>query len=230
MRRAVPLIVPLIALSLQAPVVSLGAQEGAAADSLTAMLVPKQSPAMLTDILVVGSATGVVTVLNPAVRHGFFVEGSAGNIVQNVRSPIRRAVEGGREDTDTFLTNYVAHPVSWGLMGFYLKQRGYSDWSALVFTQLHSMVWEYAIEGRYLKPSGKDLLTNLAGAGIAIAAHGIAERSAVEDASLAQRVVGVVAIPLRVARGVLDPESPVRLQVAPQPADGTVAVGLRVGR
>lgn len=136
-------------------------------------------PRVLTDVLVIGATTGVWTVLNPAVREGILREASIRHITDNFRRPIRRAIEGGRDDQDPFTTNYVAHPISWGMLGLYLKERGYSNASALVFTQAHSVVWEYVIEGAYMKPSGKDLIANVVGATLAIyVVHGLSEAAA----------------------------------------------------
>jgi hypothetical protein len=62
----------------------------------------------------------------------------------------------------------VAHPLSYAGMGLYLKERGYSDWSAFTFTQVHNIIWEYVIEGSFVPPSGKDIITNFTSGGISI--------------------------------------------------------------
>jgi len=117
-------------------------------------------PTLATDLGVIGGLTALVTVLNPDVRTGILQEGSLGRVADNFRSPVRRALEGGREDDDHFVHNRISHPLSWGGMGYYLRERGYSRVDALLFTQAHSVVWEYVIEGSFQKPSGKDLVTN----------------------------------------------------------------------
>lgn len=126
------------------------------------------APSVGRDALLIGGATAAVALLNPDVRRGVFTESSLSHIAHNFRHPIRRAVQGGREDNDAFIHNRIAHPLSWGGMGYYLRRRGYSRHDALLFTQAHSIVWEYMIEGSYQKPSGKDLVTNFVSAATAI--------------------------------------------------------------
>lgn len=120
------------------------------------------------NVVLIGGATALVTLANPDVRRGVFTEGSLSHIAHNFRHPVRRAVEGGREDDDAFIHNGIAHPLSWGGMAYYLRQQGYSRHGALLFTQLHSVVWEYVIEGSYQKPSGKDLVTNFLSAAASV--------------------------------------------------------------
>lgn len=129
---------------------------------------PVSAPSVGRDALLVGGATAAVALLNPDVRRGVFTEGSLSHIARNFRHPIERAVQGGREDDDAFIHNRIAHPLSWGGIGYYLRRRGYSRHDALLFTQVHSIVWEYIIEGSYQKPSGKDLVTNFVSAATAI--------------------------------------------------------------
>lgn len=125
-------------------------------------------PTLATDLALVGGGTVLVALLNPDVRGGVFGDGSVGHVADNFRHPIRRALEGGREDDDHFVHNRIAHPLSWGGMGYYLRERGYSRRDALIFTQAHSVVWEYVIEGSFQKPSAKDLATNLTASAAAI--------------------------------------------------------------
>lgn len=127
-----------------------------------------RSPRILTDAVRLAGVTTVWAAISPNVRGSILDSGSVGNIVANFRSPIRRAIEGGRADHDLFTTNYVAHPLSWAVIGLYLRGRGYSRPGAFLFSQLHSMAWEYVVEGSYMKPSGKDLITNAVGAATAI--------------------------------------------------------------
>jgi hypothetical protein len=138
------------------------------------------TPNLRKDILVVGGATLLFSAVHSSVRQGILQRGSAGRILQNFRDPVGRAIEGAREDVDPFLTNYVAHPVSWALVGLYLKDRGYSNVGTLFLAQAHSIVWEYVIEGSYQKPSGKDLISNLAGTSAAVfILHPLAEHVAI---------------------------------------------------
>lgn len=118
-------------------------------------------PSVMADIGRVGGATLAFSLIHADVRRPFFREGSITTVGQNLRHPIRSAVEGGREDTDPFFTNYIAHPVSWGTIGYYMRRRGHSHRTAFLVSQGHSLFWEYVLEGAYQKPSGRDLVTNL---------------------------------------------------------------------
>lgn len=126
------------------------------------------SPSIGSDVLRIGGVTALVTLINPDVRKGVFTQGSLSHIAQNFRYPVRRAIEGGREDDDAFIHNRIAHPLSWGGMGYYLRRQGYSRPGALLFTQVHSVVWEYVIEGSFQKPSGKDLVTNFVSSAVGV--------------------------------------------------------------
>lgn len=125
-------------------------------------------PTLIADVAVVGGATVLVTLLNPDVRRGVFARGSVDTVLENFRHPWRRAVLGARADGDGFFTNYVSHPVAWGMLGVYLRKRGYSRGGALLFSQVHSVAWEYVIEGSFQPPSGKDLVTNFVSSSVAI--------------------------------------------------------------
>ena len=169
-------------------------------DSITAATAP--SPRLLSDVLRVGAVTTAWAALNPSVRSGVLDRGSLSHVVANFRNPVRRAIAGAREDRDPFTTNYVAHPLSWALLGLYLRERGYARGTALLFTQVHSVTWEYVIEGSYMKPSGNDLLANLAGAAIAVywskgASHGAVERA---ETRLPNRLLALLS-PLGPIRG-----------------------------
>ncbi len=168
-----------VALSLAAAPQAGWAPSAEPADSLDP---PPASPTpnLRKDILVLGGATLFFSAVHSSVRQGILERGSAGAILQNFRNPVRRAVEGAREDVDPFLTNYVAHPISWALVGLFLKDRGYSNLGTLLLAQGHSIVWEYVIEGSYQKPSGKDLISNLAGTSAAVfLLHPLAEHIAI---------------------------------------------------
>jgi len=120
------------------------------------------------DILVIGNATTTVLLTRENIREAIRTSGSFGNIADNFGNPISSVREGTREDRDPFVINYVAHPLSYAGMGLYLKERGYRDWSALLFTQIHNITWEFAVEGSAFPPSGKDLLSDLSGALVGI--------------------------------------------------------------
>ncbi len=83
------------------------------------------------------------------------------NLVANLKNPIGRIKEGWSYDKDSFRTNFVEHPVIWFSYATYLKSKGASDKETLVVTQVANLLWEGAIEGTYVPPSGKDLVTDL---------------------------------------------------------------------
>lgn len=128
----------------------------------------KKGKRLLVDISIIGAMTMSVALLKSDIREGILERGSLDNIIENFKDPYNKAKEGARIDDDSFILNYVAHPLSYTGMGLYLKERGYSDWSALTFTQVHNIIWEYVIEGSFVPPSGKDLITNLTSSGISI--------------------------------------------------------------
>lgn len=136
-----------------------------------------REPGALADQAVVYGATIAYAAAYGHVRKQMFEKGSLSKVLSNFRRPIRSAVEGARNDRDPFETNYIAHPVSWGLVGYYLRSRGHPFWSSLAMSQGHSVFWEYVIEGSYAKPSGKDLITNLVGAAAGIALAGWLENA-----------------------------------------------------
>lgn len=120
------------------------------------------------DLARLGGATMLYAVLWPDVRRPLYREASLSRVVSHFRHPIRSAVEGAREDQDPFFTNFVAHPLTWGSIGYYLRSRGHSSLSSLLMSQGHSIFWEYVLEGTYQKPSGADLITNLVSATLGI--------------------------------------------------------------
>lgn len=179
----------------------------------------RMGPRLLTDIFVVGGVTASHSLAYGPVRRPLFGEASVGRVLHNLVDPLRRARQGWAEDDDPFSTNFIAHPVSWGAMGLYLKERGYSNGSALLFTQIHSLAWEYVIEGLYQKPSGLDLLTNFASASTAIFVfHAVAERAGEREAKGIHHRALAALNPLRPLRGVLRPGADgggVRARVGP---------------
>lgn len=121
-----------------------------------------RAPNLLRDAaLLAGGTTGYALARDK--HRGFILgHGSVDNVLANFRRPVRRALQG--TDEDSFLTNYVAHPVTWGGIALYLKRQGYSDLGALGLSQAHSVFWEYVVEGSYTTPSGRDMVTNLVSA------------------------------------------------------------------
>lgn len=122
---------------------------------------PVPPPSLASDIARIGAATMAFSLIHADVRGPLFREGSLSAVGRNLVDPIRSAVEGSRADEDPFTTNYVAHPVSWGAIGYYLRRQGHSRGTAFLVSQGHSLVWEYVLEGAYQRPSGRDLITNL---------------------------------------------------------------------
>lgn len=129
---------------------------------------------MRADFARVVGATFLYSALYPDVRGPLMSDASLSRVGDHLRRPIGSALDGAREDDDPFFTNYVAHPLSWGAIGYYFRARGHSPGVSLLMSQGHSVFWEYVLEGTYQRPSGKDLLTNLVSAwlGILIAGHG----------------------------------------------------------
>lgn len=126
------------------------------------------SPSALRDQALVYGATLAYAAGYGHVRKQMLEKGSLSRVWANFRDPIGRAVEGARSDRDPWETNYVAHPVSWGVVGYYLRSQGHSFWSSLAMSQGHSVFWEYVIEGSYARPSGKDMITNFGGSVLGI--------------------------------------------------------------
>ena len=123
---------------------------------------------LLQDAAIVSAVTCVYVLILPSTRRRIFHEASIEKVWQNFKDPINRAIQGGKMDHNSFWINYVAHPVSFAGLGLYLKERGYSNGGALLFSQTLNIVWEYVIEGSMWLPSGKDLLTDLCGSLAAI--------------------------------------------------------------
>lgn len=123
---------------------------------------PKKN--LLTDIALTYGITSVYVLIIKDLRENIFTKYSLGQVMENFKDPINRAIKGGKYDTSTFLTNYVGHPLSFAGLALYLKDRGYNNFESILFTQLHSIMWEYVIEGGIWYPSGKDLISDLIGA------------------------------------------------------------------
>ncbi len=110
------------------------------------------------DVLFIGGVTTGAVFARENIQKAIRESGAFENIVDNFRNPVPRIKKGTRLDNDPFLINYVAHPLAYAGMSLYLKERGYRDWTALLFTQIHNIAWEFAIEGSAFPPSGKDLV------------------------------------------------------------------------
>jgi hypothetical protein len=120
------------------------------------------------DVAIVSAVTGIYILALSDTRQRIFHEASIKKVWQNFKDPIQSAVQGGKMDHNSFWINYVAHPLSFAGLGLYLKERGYSNGGALLFSQTLNVVWEYVIEGSMWLPSGKDLITDLCGSLAAI--------------------------------------------------------------
>jgi hypothetical protein len=86
-----------------------------------------------------------------------------GRIADNFTRPIASLKDGYRADDGQFLVNYVGHPLEFYLLSSYLKADGASDLETFLLCQAANLSWEYLVEGTYVNPSPKDLLTDTAG-------------------------------------------------------------------
>lgn len=123
---------------------------------------------LLQDVAIVSAVTCAYVLVLPDTRERIFREASISKVWENFKDPVNSAIEGGKMDHNSFWINYVGHPVSFACLGLYLKERGYSNGGALLFTQTLNIVWEYVLEGSMWKPSGKDVITDLCGSLAAI--------------------------------------------------------------
>lgn len=134
---------------------------------------------LLTDLGVAAAGTLTIAALKPDIRQALSRDARFSNVVRNFSHPIEQVRIGTRRDSDPFWVNGVAHPGLFALEALYLKRRGHSDIGAFVFTQAHSLLWEFAVEGSAFEPSGKDLVADAAGAAAGIwLLRPLAERSA----------------------------------------------------
>jgi hypothetical protein len=129
---------------------------------------PTRHPHVLRDAALAAGGSIAVAMIKPDIRRAILRDGSFSNVAHNFTHPISAVREGTRRDTDPFLINYVAHPVAFGAEALFLKHEGYSNGGAFLFTQIHSVAWEFVVEGCAFPPSGKDLLTDATGAAVAI--------------------------------------------------------------
>jgi hypothetical protein len=128
---------------------------------------PKR-PKLLVDVALAAGASAAIAMGKPDIRDAIFEDARFSNVFENFAHPVRQVRIGTERDSDPFWVNNVAHPGLFALEGFWLKHRGYSDRSAFLFTQVHSIVWEFVIEGSAFEPSGKDLIADAAGAALGI--------------------------------------------------------------
>jgi len=62
------------------------------------------------------------------------------------------------DDQDDFAVNWILHPF-FGMLSYqFYRARGHSFWASAAGSVIQSVLWEYAIEGTVIKPSGKDLV------------------------------------------------------------------------
>jgi hypothetical protein len=127
-----------------------------------------REPRLARDVALAAAASAAVALIKPDIRRAILRDGRFRNVAYNFANPVEAVREGTERDHDPFWVNGVAHPVLFGLEGLYLKHQGYGNGHAFLFTQVHSVVWELVIEGCAFPPSGKDLLTDAAGAALAI--------------------------------------------------------------
>jgi len=127
-----------------------------------------EGPRIWKDIAVAGSATVAIAFLKPDLRRALLRDARLSNVAENFAHPIRQVRLGTRRDDDSFWVNGVAHPGLFALEALYLKRRRYGDGKAFLFTQVHSVVWEFVVEGSAFEPSGKDLVADAAGAATAL--------------------------------------------------------------
>lgn len=140
----------------------------AAATATTPTPVPTRHPHVLRDAALAAGGSIAVAMIKPDIRRAILHDGSFRNVGHNFTHPLSAVRDGTRRDTDPFLINYVAHPAAFGAEALFLKHEGYSNGGAFLFTQVHSVAWEFVVEGCAFPPSGKDLLSDAAGAAVAI--------------------------------------------------------------
>lgn len=75
-------------------------------------------------------------------------------------------------DRDDWFTDYVEHPYQGAFNYNALRSQGAPFWQCMLFTTLHSTLWEYVIEASEERPSIQDLIvTPLAGSAFGELAH-----------------------------------------------------------
>ena len=100
--------------------------------------------------------------------------GSWDRIVHNFAHPIAsvKPLSGGghwyTSDGNPWWENLLGHPLVWYMVAMVVRMRGHGHVSTFIQAEIHSIVWEYAYEGCYTRPSGVDLIMNTAGLFIGI--------------------------------------------------------------
>jgi len=125
-------------------------------------------PKLIVDVGLAAVASAIVALGKPDIRHALSRDGSFSNIAENFAHPFRQVRIGTDRDRDPFWVNNVAHPGLFAIEGLWLRHRGYGSGKAFLFTQVHSVIWEFAVEGSAFEPSGKDLIADAAGAAAGI--------------------------------------------------------------
>lgn len=75
-------------------------------------------------------------------------------------------------DHDDWFTDYVEHPYQGAFNYNALRSQGAPIWQCMLFTTLHSTIWEYVIEASEERPSIQDLIvTPIAGSAFGELAH-----------------------------------------------------------
>jgi hypothetical protein len=120
------------------------------------------------DVAIATGVSAAIALGKPDIRRALFDDARFSNVLDNFANPVEQVRIGTQRDTDPFWVNNVAHPGLFALEGWWLRHRGYGPGHAFLFTQVHSVVWEFAIEGSAFEPSGKDLIADAAGAALGI--------------------------------------------------------------
>jgi len=102
------------------------------------------------------------------------------------------------DDGDTFLVNWVMHPFFGMLHYQFYRARGHSMWASALGSVIQSTLFEYAIEGWVIKPSGTDLIVTPAiGIPLGWSMEKLSEWLIEQDSGVA-RVAAYVANPTRI--------------------------------
>ncbi len=73
-------------------------------------------------------------------------------------------------DGDSFVTNWVTHPIVGSYQYLYYRAMGYSFWTSALGSMVQSVLWEYTVEGLVETPSLPDLIsTTFVGVPIGVA-------------------------------------------------------------
>ncbi len=101
------------------------------------------------------------------------------------------------DDGDTFLVNWIAHPF-FGMLSYqFYRARGHSRWSSALGSVIQSTLFEYAIEGIAVQPSGIDLVvTPGIGVPLGIVMEELSEWLIEQDSSVA-KVGAYITNPMR---------------------------------